>query len=219
MMTDRRLLGAALGLALLVAGCGGSSSSPTASQAPASQAAASGAPSQAPAASQAAASEAPSQAPAASSEPSTPDISLTPGGASGLEGTLPASAGGVTFTKTSFDGASIAGAGLPFDSSKMDPTLSKYGKSVADVKIAIATSATGQPMIYALQLQGVPATTFMADAGIDTSGMTKTTISGKSVWSMAAAGLSEVVYPKDDVTYMIVLGTDAQTQAILAALP
>ena len=205
MATDRRLLGAALGLALLVAACGSSSSSPTATQAPA--------------ASQAATSEAPSQAPAASSAPSMPAISLTPGGASALEGTLPTSAGGVAFTKTSFDGASIPGSGLPFDASNLDPTLSKYGKTIADVKFAIATSATGTPMIYALQLQGVPATTFMVDAGIDTSGMTQTTISGKSVWSQSAAGMTQVLYTKDDVIYMIVLGTDAQDQAILAALP
>ena len=210
MTTDRRLLGVAFGFALLVAACGGSSSSPAATQAPASQA---------PAELQAAMSEAPSQAPAASTEPSMPDISLTPGGASALEGTLPASAGGVNFTKTSFDGASIPGAGMPFDSSNLDPTLSKYGKTIADVKFAIATSATGTPMVYALQLQGVPATTFMTDAGIDTSGMTQTTIGGKSVWSESTAGMSQVIYPKDDVVYMILLGTDAQTQAILAALP
>lgn len=210
MTTDRRLLGAALGFALLVAACGSSSSSPTPAPAQASEA---------PAASQAAMTESPSQAPAASSEPSMPDISLTPGGASALEGMLPDSAGGVTFTKTSFDGASIPGAGMPFDSSNLDPTLSKYGKTVADVKFAIATSASGSPMIYALQLQGVPATSFMTDAGIDTSNLTKTTISGKTVWSDSTAGMSQVIYPKDDVVYMILLGTDAQTQAILAALP
>jgi hypothetical protein len=213
MMTDRRLLGVALGLALTVAACGGSSASPTpppASEAPAASAAP---------ASQAAMSEAPTQAPAASTEPSMPEISLTPGGASALESALPDSAGGVTFTKTSFDGSSIPGAGMPFDSSKLDPTLSKYGKSIADVKFAMAAASTGTPMIYALQLQGVPATTFMADAGFDTSSMTQTTISGKSVWSESAAGMSQIIYPKDDVVYMILLATDAQAQAILAALP
>jgi hypothetical protein len=208
MTTDRRLLGAALGFALIVAACSSSSSSPTPSAAQASEA---------PVATQAA--ESPTEAPAASSGPSMPEISLTPGGASALESTLPDSAGGVTFTKTSVDGASIPGAGLPFDSSKLDPTLSKYGKTVADVKFAIATSSTGSPMVYALQLQGVPATSFMTDAGIDTSGMTKTTIGGKSVWSQSAAGMSQIVYAKDDVTYMILLATDAQAQAILAALP
>lgn len=207
MTSHRGLLGVAFGLSLIVAACGGSSSSPT--PAPAASAA-----SQAPAATTAA-----SQAAASAPDVSMPAISLTPGGASGLEGTLPSSAGGVTFTKTSFDGASIAGAGMPFDASKLDPTLSKYGKSIADVKIAIATSATGSPMIYALQLAGVPATSFMVDAGIDTSGMTQTTISGKNVWSQAAGGMTQVVYAKDDVVYMVVLGTDAQTQAIMAALP
>jgi hypothetical protein len=196
MTSDRRLLGAALGLALIVAACGGSSATPS----PTAAAAA-------------------SEAPAASTEASMPDISLTPGGASALEGTLPSSAGDVTFTKTSFDGASIPGAGLPFDSSNIDPTLSKYGKTIADVKIAIAASSSGTPTIYALQLQGVPATQFMSDAGIDTTGMTQSTISGKSVWVMSGGGMSEVVYPKDDVTYLILFGTDAQNQAILAALP
>ncbi len=204
MTPHRPVLLAALGLALAVAACGGSSASatppPGASAAPASQAAM---------------SESPSQAPAGS----MPEISLTPGGASALEGTLPSSAGGVTFTKTSFDGASIPGAGLPFDSSNLDPTLSKYGKTAADVKIAIATSSTGTPTLYALQLQGVPAATFMADAGIDTSGMTQGTISGKSVWSESTGGMTQVVYPKDDVLYVVLFGSDAQNQAILAALP
>lgn len=208
MVTDRRLLSAALGLSLIVAACGGSSSA-TPTPAPATPGA-----SQAPAATPAA-----SQAAASGPDISMPAISLSPGNATALESTLPDSAGGVTFTKTSFDGASIPGAGMPFDSSKLDPTLSKFGKSIADVKFAIATSPSGTPMIYALQLAGVPATSFMAEAGIDTAGMTQTTISGKSVWSQAEGGMTQVIYPKGDVVYMVILGTDAQTQAILSALP
>lgn len=211
MTSNRRLVGA-LGLSLLVAACGGSTASPSgAAETPGASAAAStSAASQAPAASQSAAS---------APDASMPEISLMPGSAAGLESTLPSSAGGVTFTKTSFDGASVPGAGMPFDSSKLDPLLSKYGKSIADVKIAIATASSGTPMVYALQLAGVPATSFMADAGIDTTGFTQSTISGKSVWSQTSSGMTEVIYPKNDVVYMIVLGTDAQTQAIMAALP
>jgi hypothetical protein len=212
MTTQRHLLGASLGLALLVAACGGSSATPTPSAAPAAPA------SEAPA-SQAAASESPTQEPAASDMASMPVISFAPGNATALEGTLPDSAGGVTFTKTSFDGASIPGAGMPFDQSSLDPTLSKYGKTIADVKFAIASATTGMPMIYALQLQGVQATQFMADTGFDTSGMTQTTISGKSVWSDSSTGMTQVIYPKDDTVYLIMLATDAQAQAILAALP
>lgn len=227
MTSPRRLLAGAAGLALVVAAC--ANSTPATASAPAasapSVAPASAAPSQAPAASgSAAASAAPSTASAAPSTSgapaaSMPEISLTPGGAASLEATLPSSAGGVTFTKTSFDGASIPGAGMPFDSSKLDPTLKKFGKSIADVKIAIATSSSGTPMVYALQLAGVPATTFMADAGIDTTGFTQTTISGKSAWSQTSSGMTEVIYPKNDVVYMIVLANPAQTQAIMAALP
>ena len=216
-MTNRRLLGAAIGLALAVAACGGSSATPT--PAPTQEPAVSAAPASAAPASQAAMSESPSQAPAASSVPSMPVISFMPGQATALEKTLPDSAGGVTFTKTGFDGSMIPGAGLPFDTSKLDPLLSKFGKSIADVKVAIAAASSGVPMIYALQLQGVPATQFMADTGMDTSGMTKSTIGGKSVWTDAATGMGEIIYPKDDTVYLILGGTDAQNQAILAALP
>jgi hypothetical protein len=220
MTTHRRLIGAALGFALFVAACGGSSAaSPTASPAAAAT--------QAPAASQAAVSQAPADtaAPSDTSAPaaSMPEISLTPGGAGDLEAMLPSTIGSVTFQKTSVDGSQIAGAGTPLDTSKMDPLLSKYGKSIADVRLAIATgtggATTGMPeMVYAIQLKGVPASEWVQS--LDTSGSKgdQMTVGGKQVTGTSQAGFTTVFYTKDDITFMVI-APDKDAQAIVAALP
>jgi hypothetical protein len=206
MTLDRRLLGGVLGLALLVAACGSSSATAT--------------PAATPEASQPAPTEAPTSAPADSSAPSMPDISLMPGNAGDLEAMLPSSVGGLTFTKTSMDGSKIPGAGTPIDTAQLDPIFSKYGKTLADVRFAVATSAGSPPvMLYALQLKGVQATEFLDATGIDTSTMASSTIGGKSVYEEGAAGFSTIVYPKDDILFMILFASDTQAQAILAALP
>lgn len=211
-MSDRRLTIGALGLMLMLAlaACGGAS---TATTAPASQAPAA---TEAPAA----ATEAPAdtQAPVDSSEPG-PDISLAPGAAGDLEGMLPSSVGGVTFSKTSLDGSAIAGAGTPFDTSEMDPTLAKLGKSIGDVRFALATASTGLPVIYALQVKGAPAKDFIAATGVDTSGMTPETVGGKSVYKVEMGGSSSFVYIKDDILFMVIGATDAQGGEILGSLP
>jgi len=222
MTTDRRLLGVGLGIALIVGACGGPSPSPATSDA----------------ASQPAASQ-----PAASADSDTssagPDLSFAPGAAGDLEGMLPSSAGSITFTKTSVDGSQIAGAGTPLDSSKVDPLLSKYGKSIADVRIAIATGTGGSgeagmpSMVYALQIRGVQATDFMGAilGSSDESpapSMATTTLGGKQVYSDEpidttasddpSGGLVSAYYPKGDVLFMVIAATK-DADAILAALP
>jgi hypothetical protein len=208
MTSDRRLLGGALGLALLVAACGGS----TATTSGASSAA-----SQAPAATS---SPADSQAAGSSTAPSMPGISLAPGNAGDLEAMIPTTVGSITFQKTSFDGASIPLSGTPFDNSKVDPLLAKYGKSVADLRFAmgISTSATGVTMVYALQLKGVPASEFMTALDSSTSATDKITLGGKTVYGTTGTGMSSIIYPKDDVVFMVI-ASDADAAAIVAALP
>jgi hypothetical protein len=219
MFTTRRLLaGAALGLVFALAACGGSSTTTTA---PASAAAAaSERPSpavQPPADSQAPAA---SEAPAASSEPSMPAISLAPGNAGDLEAMIPSTVGALKLQKTSFDGASIPMAGTPIDSSKLDPLLAKYGKTVADLRFAMGIGASGTTptMVYALQLRGVPAAEFMSQIDSSATAAAKTTMGGKTVYTNSGGGISSVIYPKDDVVFIIVAG-DTQAQAIVAALP
>ena len=205
MTTDRRLVGAALGLALLVAACGGSSASPTASAA-------------------AQASQGTSGNGQASAAPnvSFPDISLAPGAASDLEAMLPSNVGSVTFQKTSVDGSQIAGAGTPLDTSKMDPLLSKYGKSIADVRMAIATGSggavAGMPdLIYAIQLTGVPASEWANQ--IDSTATGKTiTVGGKQVMGDSQGGLTSVFYTKDDILFMVI-ASDKDAAGIVSQLP
>jgi hypothetical protein len=220
MITDRRLLGAALGLALAVAACGGSSSSPSSSPAA----------SQEPAASQAPASEPPpsepptvSEAPASEAAASSaPQLSLAPGSASDLEAMLPSTVNGVTFQKTSIDGSQIAGAGTPLDASKVDPLLSKFGKSIADVRLAYATGGTstsGMPeMVYAIQIKGVPAAQWANEIDSTfTSGDTMT-LGGKKVVGTSQGGFTTAYYTKDDVLFMII-APDKDADAIASALP
>jgi hypothetical protein len=210
-MSDRRLIVGALGLTLVVglAACGGSASPTTVPAATAAPAVATAAP-------------AATQAPAATDAPADseiPDVSLAPGAAGDLEGMLPSSVGGLAFTKSSLDGSAIAAAGTPFDTSEMDPTLSKLGKGIGDVRFALATAAGGLPVIYALQIKGAPATDFVAAAGVDTSGMTQESVGGKSVYKADMGGASSFVYLKDDILFMVFGASDAQGQEILGSLP
>jgi hypothetical protein len=216
MTIDRRLLAGALGCALLVAACGSSSATASPSAASSSAAAQSAAPSVV------ASTDASSQQPS-SEQPSGPDISLAPGAASDLEAMLPTEVNGVKFTRNSFDGASIPASGTPVDSSKLDPVLSKYGKSIADVRFALATptdtTSSQTAMVLALQVKGVPATEWMSAAGTDTSSMTKATVSGKQVLQEGAGGFSVIVYTKGDILFEVLLASDDLAKAIVAGLP
>jgi hypothetical protein len=222
MTIDRRLLAGGLGLILAVAACGGSSTgSSGATTAPAASAAAAtsgpsvAAPTEAPV---------PTDVPAASSDTSTGVApSLVPGAAADLEATLPDEAGGIKFQKTSFDGSSLGGAAMGIDAGSLAPLLAKYGKSVSDVRVAIAapanSSGTDTAMVIALQIKGIPADQLLGVTGTDASTLTKTTIGGKSVLSAGAGGFSVVVYPKDDVLYEVLLANPTVTEAIVQKLP
>ena len=220
MTTDRRLLAGALGFALLVAACGGSS---TGTSAPA--ASSGGGQSAAPGTQAPAATQAPvdTQAPQDTSAPTMPAISLAPGSAGDLEAMIPATVGSITFQKSSFDGASIPLAGTPIDQANLDPLLAKYGKTIADIRFAIGigtggSTATVPTMVYALQIKGVPATEFMAEVAGGSDSGTAATVGGKTVTQTSVGGFSIVLYPKGDVLFMV-SSSAADADAILAALP
>jgi len=223
-MADRRLLAGTVGLTLILAACGGSS----ATTAPAASTATGTEASVTPVATVASESTAPSASDvaAAPGDSSGPDVSFTAGGASDLEAVLPDSVGGLALTKTSFDGASIAGAGLGFDAGELDPILKANGKTIADVRMAIATpttpSATNATSIIALQVRGLDASKLAELAGIASAGAgqsTTQTIAGKEVQKFGDGKFGGATYLKDDVIYEILLADDATLAEILSKLP
>jgi hypothetical protein len=216
MTIDRRALAGALATLLLVAACGGSSS-PAPSSAPGASAT--------PAASQEpAASEAAQETPSASEGP---DISLAPGAAGDLEAKLPSEVNGVRFTKTSFDGNSFP-AGVPIGDTEMEQLLKDSGKSLQDVRVAIATpadtaAATAGNVVMALQIKGVDSATLesWATGQLGDSSATKTTVGGKQVYGSSAAGVGGAYfYVKDDVLYYVIsFGTSNLAEGIFQQLP
>ena len=221
MTIDRRLLAGALGCVLLVAACGSSSAtaSPAPSAAPSTGAGAG-------ASASAAASAAPSdQTPSEPPASSAPGLSLAPGAAPDLEAMLPDTIGTLTFEKKSWDGAQVLLAGSAIDSSKMDPVLKKYGKSVADVRAAtdLATPTGAAAMdfaaIVAIQIRGVPAAQFGADIyPKDIVAANKTSIGGKDVYAKTDSGITTAYYLKDDITFLVTAST-ANVTTLVGELP
>ncbi len=218
MWIDRRLLAGLVGLVLVVGACGSSAASPTAPS-----------PTSTPGASEPASSaDAGQSEPAASDEPATeapsgPEVSFQPGAAGDLEAMLPSSVAGLTFTKQSFDGASIASAvGVPIDTGDLDPILTANGKTLADVRMAIATamSPTSPAIVVAFQIRGLDASK-MLDllAGGSASDLTPTTVAGKQVLSLGSDMGGGVLYTKGDVAFEVILANPATLEAIVAALP
>ncbi len=220
MMIDRRLLGGALATTLLLAACGGS-----ASQAPGSASAATAAPGATqPAASEPAASQPTEDTP----EPSSAfQPSLAPGTAGDLEAKLPSEVNGVKFQKSSFDGNSIPG-GIPIGDSDLEKLLQASGRSLQDVRVAIAaptdTAGTNAGnLVMAIQVKGVDSSELesWAASQLGDSGAAKTTVGGKSVYGGGAAGLGGAYfYVKDDVVYYVLsLGANSMAEGILQQLP
>lgn len=223
---DRRLVGGALGVALLVAACGSSngSPSPSAASSPVAPATQSAAPSQAVGSASASTAPVDTSSPAAGSS-GGPQISLSAGQAADLEAMLPSSIGSTPLQKSSFDGAQMPTSGTPIDQSNLDPVLKKYSKSISDVRFAMAVPAGGAASsltvgaIYAVQLKGVPASEFMKDmSGMDVS--TSSTVSGKTVYGATPSGqpFASYAYPKDDILFVI-LANPADAPGIIASLP
>ena len=217
MTIHRRIAAATLALGLILAACGGASTA-SSSAAPATPAPAT----EAPTASPEPASAAPAETEAVESEGTEPGA--LPGSAADLEAMLPDEAGGVTFAKQSFDGAALGAAGIGIDIGELGPILEASGKTLADVRAAVAApeggSATETAAIVAIQVKGLEGDKLVdAMTGGGASSLTKTTIGGKEVLTAGAGGFSVVIYVKDDVLFEILLTSPELTEEIVAALP
>ena len=208
MIIDRRLLAGAVGVSLILAACGGSAA---ATPAPA-------------AATAAPATAAPATTAPVTAEPTeTPTESSLPGGQlNGLAALLPEKAAGVTFERVGYDGDQLGlfGAAAGLDSEELDPILKANGKTISDVNFAIATSADGSAgMVYAIQIEGVEATTFADAMGMDTTSMPKSTLGGKEVYGEAAGGFGVYAYPKNDTLFIVLLANEEVATSIFEQLP
>ncbi len=214
---DRRALAGALATLLLVAACGGSSSA---------------APSSAPGATATPAAESTpageSQQPTDTAEPTEgPEASFVAGAAGDLEAKLPDEVNGVKFTKTSFDGNSFP-VGVPIGDSDLEKLLTDNGKSLSDVRVALATPAdasagTAGNMVMAVQVQGADSGKLEAWATgqLGDGSATKSTVGGKEVFGSSAPGVGGAYfYVKDDVIYYVIaFGADNLAEEILQQLP
>jgi len=217
MTIHRGALVGALAALLLVAACGASASK---------------APETAPGASSTPAAG--SQEPAASQEPTETaqptegaEASFTTGAAGDLEAKLPSEVNGVTFAKTSFDGNSFP-AGAPIGDTQMEQLLKDTGKSVSDVRVAIATptdtaAATAGNVVMAIQIKGADSAKLekwaVGQLGAGSAG--KSTVGGKSVYGSSVPGMGGAYfYVKDDaVYYIIAFGKENLAEGILQQLP
>ena len=145
-------------------------------------------------------------------------------GAPELEAMLPSEVGGVPLQKLSFGGTDFAfDAGAPFDSSALDPLLKENGKTIEDVRLAIARPAGASPgalgtMVMALQVTGLDAAKLFDLAGASPS-MTSALVGGKQVLQAGSAGFKVYVYAKDDILFEMMLANDGEAEAVLSALP
>jgi hypothetical protein len=220
--TDRRLIGAALSLALTLAACGGSSASPAATSAPGGATSTPSGASSAPGGATPAATDASANQTA---DASAPAISLTPGNASALEALIPDNIGTTTMTKTSFDYSTIPWASLSslFGSGDLDKVLKDNGKTLADVKFAMgvstSASAAGMPtMVYALQVAGLDATKFVSQLDSGYASGSNLQIGGKTVKGELASGFGTITYVHGDVVF-IAVATEADLNSLVSALP
>lgn len=217
MTIDRRVLAGALATLLLVAACGGSASpAPTAEPGATQAPAATEAPTATPAA------ETPAAETPAANETEGP--TLIPGAVAELESKLPTEVNGVTFTRTSFDGQSIP-IGTPIGDSELEQLLKDSGKSLGDVRVAMATptdTATMGSLVMAIQIKGISSDKLLAWAtsSLDTEAQ-KTTLGGKEVYGSGAQGMGAYFYVKGDTIYYVVSfgGPAGLAEAIIQKLP
>lgn len=214
MTIDRRLLAGAAGLAILLAACGGSASSPAAT----AGGPATGAPTTAAPATEAPATDAPM-----TEEPSDGGIVVPPGAVNDLASLLPETINGVTYQRAGYNGDQLGvyGAMAGIDDSTLGPILAEHGKTVNDVNFAIASPSDGSSsgIIYVLQVEGVPATDWMSGMNMDPSDLETRQIGGKPVYAQGAAGFNIYAYPKDDKLFIMFLGDDAAAESLFSQLP
>jgi hypothetical protein len=74
-------------------------------------------------------------------------------------------------------------------------------------------------MIFALQVEGVPADEFATSMSADTSSMPEITLGGKTVYGEAAGGFGIFAYPKDDTLFLVLLADETVAASIFEQLP
>ena len=152
-----------------------------------------------------------------------PTSNAAPGAAPALEAMLPSTAGGLTFTKASFDGAKVGVAGLPLDATTLDPVLKANGKTAADVSYAVATAPAPSgklaTTVMAMRIAGVDAAITAGLSNGSLEGMTDETLGGKHVKQGGSAGFWAVIYLKGDVMFEAMGADIATLDAVVAALP
>ena len=213
MTIDRRLLGGALGLSLVLAACGGSSAASPGT----------GAATAAPTAAAATQAPAETEEPAATEE-SAVDSGSGAGQVNDLAAILPEKAGDLTFERAGYDGDQLGvfGAAAGLNSEELDPILKANGKTLNDINFAIATAAGGSAtggMVYAIQIEGLDAAEFAASMGMDPSSMPKTTLGGKTVYGEATGGFGVFAYPKDDKLFIVLLMDEKTASSVFEQLP
>jgi hypothetical protein len=142
-----------------------------------------------------------------------------------LASVLPKEVNGITYERTGFDGdqLGVMGAAAGLDGEAFGKVLQAKGKSINDVNFAIAAPAGGDAttggMIYAIQVEGLPATEWMSEMGSGLDTGKASTIGGKQVFGEAAGSFGAFVYPKDDTLFMLLLVDEPTAAAILEQLP
>ena len=136
---------------------------------------------------------------------------------------LPENVGDVTFERTGFDGdqLGIYGAMAGISGEQLDPILEAHGKTLNDVNFAIAASSGNEAagMVYAMQVEGVPAADLMQSMGMDAGSLQTSTVGGKEVYTQGGGGFGIWAYPKDDILFVILLASDEIAAGILEQLP
>jgi hypothetical protein len=217
MTIDRRLVAGAMGLAIVLAACGGTASPVTTGGASSPEPAA-------PATTAPTAEPGEAATDEATEEPTEQGGIGLPGGLNDLANVLPAEANGVTFERAGFNGDQLGlyGAALGgLNDSDLDPILREHGKTIADVNFAIASATGGEvpTSVYALQIEGVEAADWMGAANLDTSTVSPTSVGGKTVYAQGGGGFNIWVYPTGDTVFVVLLGDEATAEAIFSQLP
>ena len=204
MTPDRRLLAGVFALAVIAAGCGSITESPSGqpTTAPTDQ----GTP--------------PTAGPGGQPTPAGSGYgnSTTAPGAPELEGALPDAVGAETFTKRSFSGAAAGLGGAPFTANELDPFLKKNGKTVADIAWAVGTGSAGS-VVTLVRVKGVDAAKTLALPGSGSAQLRAAAIGAKSVLRGGAKGFWVVLYATGDALFRVQCPDATQLDAIVTALP
>lgn len=163
---------------------------------------------------------------------SVPAVSPRPGWVAALEAMLPSNVNGVSFRKTSVTGgvpSTRLGNGgwgtVPLGSDGLETFLKDYGKTLADLDVAIATAtdaSMADTFAIAFRVNGADATelavTLAAASGVGPG--VRATVGGKQVQAVREiGGMGFDLYVKGDVVFYVFTDGTSLIDGIVAALP